>query len=687
MNNYSYLKDPTFLKEIDEMTIKEQFVKITVLDWHENPIEEIQGYVQSGNLNLDGSSSIRRTANLTMIVKDFNLDITKVNSLISINKKIKLDIGLVNNVKWNKKYSDLDIIWFPLGVFVIITPSISNSSNGVTISLQLKDKMCLLNGDCGGILPASVTFHEYETADQFGDIVIEKPNIYQIIQELVNHFGKEDLSKIIISDIPDKIKQVMKWNGSTPLYIATVPSDTGSQVMYTTSEEEAKSWGIAYNTYDYGYDIGYIYADFTYPGELIGDAGNSVCSILDQIVSTLGNYEYFYDVMGNFIFREIKNYLNTTLATEKIKKMELNNEDYLIDLAKGTTVYDFNNGNLIQSYSNSPQFNMIKNDFIVWGIKKTSDGKQFPIRYHLAIDNKPTEIPISYPNCLLYTDPNDELVKVKRAVEYDNKSLFPIQGYSEIFYADKSTGIVYTWRYDKDKEDEKKRYDYFPIDESLKTIKANDWRTALYLQGATSMKLGIDSNDYYAELDSEWPKIYDFETNSMKEDIIKNSEDLEWYLDFIDSNAAISAFSISNIGKRSKVIVDNDINCIFEPEIPDYVIINNELEDAMEKVQECIDKNQKYVQVNGDIYSSISIGGHFNSAYNLVRNLFYQYTSYNESININCLPIYYLEPNLRISVNDTNSNIFGDYVIKSISLPLDINSNMTISAIRALERF
>ena len=34
--------------------------------------------------------------------------------------------------------------------------------------------------------------------------------------------------------------------------------------------------------------------------------------ILDKIIEVLGNFEYFYDVNGNFIFQEIKNYLNNS---------------------------------------------------------------------------------------------------------------------------------------------------------------------------------------------------------------------------------------------------------------------------------------------------------------------------------------------------------------------------------------
>ena len=116
--------------------------------------------------------------------------------------------------------------------------------------------------------------------------------------------------------------------------------------------------------YYYNEDIGYIYSDFTYTGELIADGGNTVCDILDKIVSYLGgNYEYFYDVYGNFIFQEIKNYINISYQTIEIDKIK--NSDYLLDMSKGKIAYDFTDKNITISYANSPQYNNIKNDFVV----------------------------------------------------------------------------------------------------------------------------------------------------------------------------------------------------------------------------------------------------------------------------------------------------------------------------------
>jgi len=45
-------------------------------------------------------------------------------------------------------------------------------------------------------------------------------------------------------------------------------------------------------------------------------------------------------------------------------------------------------------------------------------------------------------------------------------------------------------------------------------------------------------------------------------------------------------------------------------------------------------------------------GGVLKSAYEEIRKELYQYTNYNEQISLTVLPIYYLEPNTRITVRD-----------------------------------
>ena len=671
MIKYSYLNDSSFLKEIDRMRVKEQYVKITVLDFQERPQQEIQGKIISGNINLDGNSAIRRTANLTLIADNISNNITTINNtVVSINKKIRVEIGFLNTTL---KYKEHNIIWIPLGVYVIANSSLSHGTTSVTISLQLKDKMCLLNGEFGGTLQSSVTFHEYETINENGKYVIVRPTIYQIIQEIVNHFGGEQLGKIIISDIDTRVKQVMKWIGSSPLYLKKEYSEGILQTTPTTNYSDVM--GKDYDVYEYGRDVGYIYTDFTYPGELIGDAGNSVCDILDKIKNVLGNYEYFYDIDGNFIFQEKKNYLNTTQAKVDLEK--INRNDYLVDFAKGKSVYVFDDGVQTTAFTNSPQYGMIKNDFIVWGIKENAYGNSIPIRYHLAIDDKPA-IGNTY-QCFRYEDPNDNIVKMKCPLVFEAREYFPVIGTEGTFYMDKTTNEIFSWN------TKNKAYELITI--GLQEIITSDWRTELYLSGVSSEPYATNSNYYYTELLNEWPKLYDVERGQFYEEVLKTPSDIDYYLDFIDSESALSELSISNIGRRSKVIVDNDINCIFEPEIPNYILINQGSDNWQEEAAECANKGEDFLTLSQSMFNTISGGGSFNSAYNLVRELLYQSTSYNESISVSSLPIYYLEPNTRITVADEKSGIFGDYMINSISLPLGINGTMSLSCTRALERF
>lgn len=622
-HNYPYLKDKNFLKEMDELINKEQFVKITVLDWNENPIQDIQGYTTGGSLNLDGSSAVRRTGNLSFVVDEPTNDFTRIEQLLTINKKIELQIGYTNTTT---KYTDYPIIWYPQGVFVIFNPSFSHGTNNLSMSMQIKDKMCLLNGDAGGVIPASTVFNEREDFDENGKTIIVQPTIYQIIQELVNHFGGEQLGKIIISDVPTRIKQVMKWTGTSPLY----GTETIDNQWYFTLDYNSK-----YIEFPYGRDIGYIYTDFIYSGELIANAGDNVCTILDKIKNTLGNFEYFYDIDGNFIFREIKNYLNTTEATTILNQIN-NNSEYLIDITTGKSVYSFEDGKLVISYSNTPQFTNIKNDFVVWGIRSTTTGQKLPIRFHLAIDEKPTVSSDSY-NIIFY---EDELgtPKARRAND-----------------GEEAVNIIPT-----------------------------DWRSQLYLQGVNSEKYAIDSNYYFTELNNEWLKIYDLKAGKFKPEVLANPYEMDFFLDFIDTSAAIGEFSVKNIGRRTKIVNDDSINCLFEPTIPDCIIIPPTDDGTL--TDEAVKKGQSWSKVDDAIYDRLALGGTYNSAYNLIKDLLYQYTNYNETIQMQTIPIFHLEPNSRISVKDVKSGINGDFIIKNLSIPLSVNGVMSVSAIKALTK-
>ena len=684
-----YLNDTSFLKQLAGLHIKEYFVKIIILNWNEEEIQNIEGKVISANINIDGNSIIRRTATLSVYIDDINNDITSANNLLSINKKVELKIGFTNITD---KYLQHSILWFPLGVYVITGNSISYSDSGLVASLQLKDKMCLLNGECGGTLPASVVFDNFLTIDQNGKEIISRPTIYQIIQELVNHFGGEQLGKIIISDLDTRVKQVVKWTGQMPLFVYK----QGGQYLYSLNEEKSDEqidWPK--KSFQYGEDIGYIYTDFTFPGDLIGDAGNTITDILEKIKEVLGNYEYFYDLNGNFVFQEIKNYLNN--AQSKYILDSLNNrklvpdyinatykdqrQAYLVDIGNGSSVFSFDDSNLVLNYSNTPQYETIKNDFVVWGIRTTSQGYEVPLRYHLAIDKKP-KVGNKY-KVFQYTDESTGVQNWYYPITFDSKENFPSKGAAGTFYYDGQN--IYKWGQISNEE-----YGYIIIDATLEEIETTDWRTQLFFQGLVANVLGTDNNYYFAELYNQWPLIYDIRNQKFYDEVINNPTQINFFLDFIDQpSAGIAQLSVNNIGRRTEVLnADKNVNCVFQDWIPDLILINNGLNqsDVKRLREQCERRGQNYYQIQPELYDATDIGGVRYSAYEEIRQVLHEYTKYNETISLQTLPIYYLEPNTRITVKNAESNIYGDYLINTLSFTLDNASTLTINAVRVPEK-
>ena len=574
------------LKLIDEMPIREIYVKLELLDWQENTIKEIQGLLTGGNISINGNSAVRRTCSFTFVAAD----VEQINEYIQLNTKFKLYIGLKNRLP--VKYHNLgDILWFKGGLYIFTNASFSHNSSGTTVNVSAKDKMCALNGEVGGIIPDTVLFHEQEYVKE-GIRIIEPIKVFKIIQELVNHYGEEALSNIYINDIPDQARQLMYYNGDRPIYLEISEEDGSFTGTYTW---EPKIDNPLWQKFEAGENIGYQLTDFTFPGELISNPGDSVCTILDKIKNMLGNFEYYYDLDGHFIFQEIKNYQNNSY----IPLQKLNENDYQANFDIEEIIYSFKeNRKLISSFNNNPQYGNIKNDFVVWG-KSGKDG--LPIRYHLAIDNKPIVN-------------NDE-----------------------------------------------------------------EWREKLYQLDIAAIENNSTPSYYWKELNAEWRKLYD--GSKWVDQVKKDPSSLDYYLDFLDANSYYGKWSVNNIGRRTIAVVDNDCTAVYNNEVPDVIFVTDK-----DKADKFRAEGYTVAQIDITFFEAIRVASNNKSCYDRIRELLYQHLTLNESITINCLPIYWLEPNRKIEVEDEQSRIYGDYMIKSMNIPLTHNGTMSIQATRALTR-
>lgn len=644
MRNYS----EEFLKKLNKARLKTHYAKIILLSFDEIPIAEIQGKITSGTINVNSSSAIRRTLSLSMLVDDSIANITNIENQISINKKIKVAIGLDNPFsEYIEEYGN--IVWFPQGVFVLSSVNSSRSISGWSLSITAKDKMSLLDGSAGGTFPAPTVLSDKYIYLADGSVKIEYPVLRQIIYEAVNHYGSEDPSNIFINDLDDTIKMLVKYDGFQPIYYIQQDNKNG---IYTFNKPSKGKYKIVQT----GEDVGYKLTDFTYPGELVLNPGETVVTLLDKIVNILGNYEYFYDIDGHFIFQEIKNYVN---KQSPLDRLDTDNNDYLPNFAASDyvrlydtsrAVYQLSDLDTAAAITQTPRYDNVKNDFYVWG--ERSDNH--PIHYHLAIDAKP----VPY-YCLHNMDSvtNDE-------------------------------GEIISYSFD-DESISEHELPALPLDEY-------DWREELYRKALylkTTTGFGYGDNYYYEELISFWRELYDpsnsewNSTNHWNPDVYDNPENLDFWFDLIDTGSELGRYSVGQIGRRTKTINKKETKTIYNKEVPDLVFIPAKAKDRTEAEQEAFDRaDQEICQIPESKWELFSISSTGASCFDEIRDLLYQHLNYHTTIAITCLPVYYLEPNNLLYIEDSKSGIIGNYQITQFSLPLAYNGTMNIAATEVFQR-
>ena len=725
------LLDKEFIELLEKENSRELYAKIVNLTLDEYPIEEIQGKVSQGNLSIDGSSAVRRTCSLTLIADRVNIN----EYYWSFATKFKLYIGLkipktiqnmtVNNnvlAKFNEVskaivlqkdkeylYKDYpDIIWFPQGTFLITDFKLTLNTNGTdSIYITGKDKMAKLNGELGGIFPhaTDIGTEEIYTFDSTGISYNDKEYralpIKEIIQEVIHKYAGEPFHNIVVNDLDGNATQLLDYNGDNEIYLLK-NVDTGlfENVLFNgdverydkngnphiisqlTDSQYDNAFGdylsmnalqlkntnsILDNTYytvvksSYGTLIGYRTTDWIFPssnpeGSLIVNAGETITNALDKICEAFdGEFEYFYDVQGRFIFQKKINYVNTSW-NNLTDTWELNAENELIKTVYAESSklvsqvqYSFVDNLLFTVLNNTPNINNIKNDYAIWGKKKTnSTGKELSIHMRCAIDEKP-----------------------EKYVAWD--------------------GTVYTstdWDW---------RELIFRMAEDYYAHNHDDNYEVVLYQNNPDYKFGYTGYEpYYVDMLGFWRQLYNPESTDNETYRINETENKYWnrlvytnpsrlnfWFDFLDAKQTnLGKYSVKAIGDRAKVVNDDKIKAIYYGEIPNIIYISNEEYAELKKVN-LLNDGYTYIVLPETMDQYFDAARKYKSAQDELDQLVYQYAYCNESISITSIPIYHLEPNVRISVYDEKSKINGEYIVDKINISLGYNGTMTISASKA----
>lgn len=719
-----FMNDRSFLLKLNQHKVREYLAAIMVLDFEtENPIARLEGKVVSGSMTVAANSAVRKTCSLTIVFDEDTKNITDINNLIAIDKKISLSLGLKNPFYHLPQYAQYgEELWFKQGLFVITRASSSISVSSAQVSIELQDKMAFLNGTCGGTLPANTSFHDRIIYDKDGNYTTEYPLIKEIIFEAVNHYGGEHPSRIVIEDVPDVGRKVVRWRGSTPINFQSEIDAKNSGRSFVIAAPPVTGFE---NTYYQGDLVGYREMPLTYPGELILKMGQTVTNLLDEIVSTLGNYEYFYDAEGIFHFRQIKNYQATgvtplnydpTIIVEVVDSQG-NISQQTQDLDKSLQslyfprytddafINEFADQNLVTQIGYNPDYSKIKNDFICWGTKQDDSNSEVMVRYHLAIDVRPKDIPkpVTEEEIEVIRDNYSLCHKTIRKVMNKNDGTISRYAVENAYIPDE---VNETWG----------EVAALSLDEAFPDLDASyhfNWREELYRQALLAYGTSTEGSYYDEELMAEWRNIFDpsstWDLKGMDSfqrswedhfgedndetpwagytvDVKIAPEKLRYWLDIIDTSAGVGVYGVNRIGRRTIAQENTKINQVFEGEIPDLVFIENtgQPQEMIENTQYYISIGQAYSFVNPDQLQYFQEVNSFGTCYESVRAMLYNNLIYNATASLTTIPILYLDVNKVVHLNFPELGVTGDFVINNISMQFGNNPTMSLSLNEAI---
>lgn len=689
-----YLYDEEFLKQLNYDRKKEVYVKIIALSNDNVVEEEIEGKVTNGSVNVDGASAVRRTCFLSLIALEGDTIIT--DQYWSYDHLFKLRIGLKNNI--SKKYPD--IVWFDMGIYVITNFNSTKSTSGLNISISGKDKMCRLNGEVSGNIMYGTDFgtiDEVVTEEESGEEVVNKTKlpIKEIIKNAVQFYGQESKYNIIINDLDDYGYEPSEYQGDTPMYVfvkksngqvLTITFDNDVQVtsyIGTQSLSDFSGQFYSFNTLDKDYNnlateitspftdcyiakieadqvAGYHQISLVYNDELILNSGETVTSLLDRLKAMLGEFEYFYDLEGRFVFQKKKNYLQELFSP-------INGEIVTPTMLTSKYSYKFEDEELFTSIGDTPNINNVKNDFAVWGNRKSISGTSLPIHVRYAIDKKPSKYISPYGEY-------DEDTRTWTPKEYSTADW----DWRELLY--QMALDYYAHNQDED----------FAVKLQSNNPKA----------GFKDGKTGYET--YYPDLQAYWRELYNpLETDSDREIqeitgyeyydgelsqkelrywnklIHYDPSQLNFWFDFLDTEGELSHYSVKKIGTRSKVVNDSAINSIYNEETPEVLLVlpgedPSEI-DPLDFVQ------ATKIQLQDNMEELFYRSAQRISAIDKINELLNTNTVATESLTISAIPIYYLEPNTRIYIKD-----HGDFVLDKISYSLGYNGTMNLNCTKVV---
>lgn len=324
----------------------ERYIKLNLLDFNYNVVDELSGNMLSCSVRCDADSDLRRSCNVSFVVTDSGYEVGAGNR-VWLDKFVQLYIGL-------KNIYTQEIQWYNQGIYLIDAPSYEYNATTHTLTFAGLDLMSKLTGARNGQLPGMPTvIKQGENVRQaiiatlvlggFTKYIVEECKVNNVIQPVPYDIQIDQGGYVF--DILSKLRDIMPkyqmyFDVDGVFHYEPIPSGEDEPVLITDDIWNSVVTGETINTdfttvknyievYGRTHEVQYYDANpiFTRVGQIMVNVSFNIPAYQDSEYSLIG-FTSPSGVPSGGIFRISIN--NTAIGTLKVNRGTLQANQYYV---------------------------------------------------------------------------------------------------------------------------------------------------------------------------------------------------------------------------------------------------------------------------------------------------------------------------------------------------------------------
>lgn len=324
----------------------ERYIKLNLLDFNYNVVDELSGNMLSCSVRCDADSDLRRSCNVSFVVTDSGYEVGAGNR-VWLDKFVQLYIGL-------KNIYTQEIQWYNQGIYLIDAPSYEYNATTHTLTFAGLDLMSKLTGARNGQLPGMPTvIKQGENVRQaiiatlalggFTKYIVEECKVNNAIQPVPYDIQIDQGGYVF--DILSKLRDIMPkyqmyFDVDGVFHYEPIPSGEDEPVLITDDIWNSVVTGETINTdfttvknyievYGRTHEVQYYDANpiFTRVGQIMVNVSFNIPAYQDSEYSLIG-FTSPSGVPSGGIFRISIN--NTAIGTLKVNGGTLQANQYYV---------------------------------------------------------------------------------------------------------------------------------------------------------------------------------------------------------------------------------------------------------------------------------------------------------------------------------------------------------------------